>query len=1194
MRVTFQERSNARSLAVIVAAAILAICTLPCAAQLYRGTITGVVTDPTGAAIVSAKVQAVHERTNMTLQTETSMTGNYTLPGLELGRYRVTVEARGFRRAVHENVEVNAGSTVRIDVTMQLGTLTEAVEVSAQGAPIQTDSTRVSTNVTGKLVEDLPLVVAGQIRSVFNLALVAPEVKTDYGYRLGGGQGSGWEMTMDGTSVTSASTQYQAERAPISSVPVDAIAEFTVETSGMKAEYGRSMGVISFATRSGGNQLHGSLFDFIRNNVFDARGFFAKSAPVLKQHDFGATVGGPVVVPKLYHGRNRTFFFASYEGFRNRSGNTPWYGTVPLVEMYEGDFSNYKKAGPDGKLFMMQLYDPDSTALLPDGKTYARVPFSGNQIPKSRFSKVASNYIALRPKEMVPNVPGAGITNNYFRDRGMAITPWDKYSVRLDHQFSVASRFSFLWMDGVREDTFGPEGAPGLPKPFNGTNTWVRKSRSGRFSWDQTISPRVFDSFRMMIQREMGDVTALTCLDPNARWGERLGLKNTPGPDRCLPGYGIAGITGWGGNAWGYDRGKNRSITNDVIIVTGQHAFKTGFFWNKDEWWGGGQHRPNGSFNFNIAPTSIPGDGSGNTGSGFASFLLGKAWQWGLETPRAVIQTYHYYGGYLQDDWRLSPALTVNWGVRWEYTTPLRGGAVLGIKDWTDFGSYGKPAGFMNFHPTMPNPMLGGRPGTIIYTGKCEDWCTGSDYIFDTYKKAISPRLGLAYQVRSGLVIRAYGGLMYGALKTTGGSTHFQGLILNATYDNSSLPAYTYFNIDDGLPPWKAPPFRSPITDLGGVTYYWQPQDSGRPPEYYSWNFDIQKQLPGNMAATVSYTGTRGVHLSSAILNINQMDPVYFHRYGRDLLNASISSPAALAAGIPLPYAGFKGTVAQALKPFPQWSDVQTSGGQPSSIGERAGNSTYHAMVLKLDKRYSSGLTLLASYVLSKMFADADTAAIGVSQRAMDHYNRRLEKGLSWSDQTHSTRIAFSYDLPFGKGRRWSGGGALDRILGGWGLAGVLEYSSGTPRSVAPGLTSVPGGAGNRVFINSYTNWRAPLKGKKFDPFVDVWWNKAAFGVDAQGNQMSPTQLLYAGFGNAARNNPKERSPWNMYENLSLSKRLDFTERIALTLRMEAFNLLNRVRWGAPDSTVTSPNFGLVRSQANDPRRMQFAARVTF
>jgi hypothetical protein len=502
----------------------------------------------------------------------------------------------------------------------------------------------------------------------------------------------------------------------------------------------------------------------------------------------------------------------------------------------------------------------------------------------------------------------------------------------------------------------------------------------------------------------------------------------------------------------------------------------------------------------------------------------------------------------------------------------------------------------MNFDPSAANPKAGGRLGATVYTGTCTE-CSGQEFPFDSYKNAWSPRLGLAYQVRTGTVVRASLGKSYGAVKTTGGSTHFQGLILNSTYTNSSLAPYTYFPIDNGLPAWTPPPFRSPATDMGGTTYFWQNSDSGRPPEIYSWNFDVQHQLPKNLVASAGYSGSRGVHLSSFILNINQMDPKYFTQYGRDLLNASITSPAAVAAGIPLPYPGFTGTVAQALKPYPQWGNIVTSGGQPSSIGERAGNSTYNAMVLKLDKRYSSGLTLLSTYVLSKMFSDTDSAQIGglsSGTLAMDHYNRHLEKSLSADDQTHVFREAFTYELPVGKGKRWALNGATDKFLGGWGFAGFFEYASGVPLIVAPGVTSVPGGAGNRVLINSYDNWRAPVSGSKFDPFKDVWWNKAAFGVDSNGNQLTQTQIQYYGFGNSTRYNPKSRSPWFLNENLTLSKNIDITERVKAVLRFEAFNLFNRVRMGSPDSTVTSASFGLVRAQGNDPRRMQFAAKIVF
>ncbi len=1179
-------------IAVLIAAFVI---TSP--AQLNRATLTGIVTDPSGAAIVNAKITAVQLETNMTYATTTTETGFFTLPALDIGRYRIEAEAAGFKKSVRDNVQVSSGATMRLDLKLEVGQISESIEVTAQSSAIETETTRVATNLTTKLVEDLPLVVAGQIRNVFNLAIIAPEAKTGNNFRIGGGQGSAWEMTMDGSSVTSGSAQYQYERAPISSVPVDAIAEFNVESSGMKAEYGRAMGVISFATKAGGNEVHGNAFEFMRNNALDARGFFAQSAPILKQHDFGFTLGGPVYIPKIYNGKNKTFFFASYEGFRNRAGNSPSYNTVPFPEMYDGDFHNYIKKNAAGEAFMMQIYDPASTTLSADGKTYSRTPFAGNIIPKARFSSVASKYMGFRPTGMVPNVASTNglpvINNNYFRSQGTNVSPWDKFSVRMDHQWNTSNHFSFLWMDGVKNDQFGADGPPGLPIPYNGGSEWYRKNRSGRFSWDRTISARILNSLRVSYQREAGGLTTINSLDPDAKWAEKIGLTNTPGPDRGLPPVSFSGYSSWSGAAWGFDRGHDMVISDDMTFVKGSHTFKAGFFFNKDEWWGGGQHRPNGSLDFNVSPTSIPGDGSGNTGNGFASFLLGQAYQWGLETPRNVIQRYKYYGGFFQDDWRVNNKLTLNLGLRYEYTSPVGGGAVLGLKDWTKFGEGGEEGGFMNFNPSVPNPLLGGVLGVTEYTGNCPE-CNGKEYPFNSYKKAWAPRIGAAYQLRQGTVIRLYAGKSYGAVKTSGGSTHFQGLILNSNFNNSSLAPYTYFNIDAGLPAWTKPPFRGPLTDKGGTTYFWQQDDSGRPPEYYTWNFDIQHQLPKNLVASVGYTGTRGVHLSSAMLNINQMDPKYYKQYGRDLLNASVTSPAAVAAGIKLPYAGFTGTVAQALKPFPQWGDIVTSGGQPSSIGERNGNSTYHAMMVKLDKRYSSGLTMLFSYVLSKMLTDADSAIIGQSRLVMDHYNRTLDKALSADDQTHVIRQAFTYELPVGSGRAWNLTGVADKVLGGWGIAGFLEYGSGQPFSVGSGVTSVPGGAGNRVFINSYEGWETAAAGGNFDPFKDVWFDKSKFSLDASGRQMTPTELLSAGFGNATRFNPKSRRPWWLNENISLSKNLNITERVRFTLRAEAFNLFNRVHWGDPDATWTSATFGQIRSQGNDPRRMQFGAKFVF
>ena len=1152
-------------------------------AQLNKATLTGIVVDPSGAAIAGARITAVQLGTNTTFSTTTTATGNYALPALEIGLYRIETEAVGFKRSIRDGVTLESGATLRLDVAMEIGAVSEAVEVSARASALETESTRVSTNLTRKLVEDLPLVVSGQIRNVFNLALIAPETKTGANgqFRIGGGQTASWEMTMDGVSLTSASTAYQYERAPISSAPVDAIQEFAVESTGMKAEYGRSMGTVSFTTKSGTNQVHGNAFEFLRNNATDARGFFAQSTPVLKQHDFGFTFGGPVYIPKVYNGKNKSFFFVSYEGFRNRAGNNPSYSTVPLPGMYNGDFSGWVNSSG-----MIPLYDPASTTLGPDGKTYVRDAFAGNQIPVSRFSTVAKNYIALRPSSMVPNVAGSGPTLNFFSAQGGNITPWNKGTIRGDHQIGAQNHLSFLFLKGEKDDDFALGQPPGLPNPFNGNSVWSRKNTSYRLSWDRTLSARIVNSLRGSFQREHGVIENVNSVDANQKWNAKLGIPNTPGPDHALPAMAMSQYTTWSGNAWGGDYGRNFNLNDDVTIVKGSHTFKAGGFFSADHWWGVGQHRPNGDFSFSSLATAIPGDQSNASGNGFASMLLGYPDRAGLETPRAVLQTYNYYGGFFQDDWHVNHKLTLNLGLRYEYTSPVGGGAILGLTNW-EASLSGKTGGFENFDPSVPNPAAGGRPGAVVYSGNCSDGCSGKSTLFDSFKKAWGPRFGLAYQVRSGTVVRMYAARSFAALKTTGGSTHYDGLILNTDWSSQDRDIVNFPTLlDKGLPPWTAPPYRSPSVDNNATVAYWQTYDAGRPPEYYTWGFDIQHQLPGNIVFSLGYAATKGVHLDSSVLNINQLDPKYLAQYGQALLLSNINSPAARAANIPIPYAGFNSSVAQALRPFPQFNDVQTNG---SSVGERAGNSNYQSMMLKVDKRYSSGLTVLFSYVFSKLLADTDNAS-STGRQVMDGYNRRLEKSLSADDQTHVFRNALTYDLPIGEGKALALHGITDKLLGSWSLSGFQDYESGTPYSVAPGISPVPT-AGNRVSISSYTNWTATSGG--FDPFKNVWWNKAAFGVDASGSPLS-TAALNSIFGNATRTNPKARAPWILNENVSLAKNFKVTERIRITFRAEGFNLLNRVRWGTPDSTVTSSAFGIIRSQANNPRQMQFALKFNF
>ena len=373
-------------------------------------------------------------------------------------------------------------------MALQIGSVGESVQVTAQASPLETETTRQATTIQEKLVQDIPLFVNGSIRSVVSLALLAPETKTSGGnLRIGGGQTSGWEMMMDGQPLSSASTLYQDARAPLASVPIDAIGEFTVETNGMKAEFGRASGSVTFSTKQGTNSVHGNLFEELRNNAMDARGFFANQAPILKQSDFGGTVGGPVYIPKIYNGKNKTFFFATYQGFRNRAGRNIQTLTVPTAANYAGDFRGWTRSG-----VMAPIYDPGSTRLAPSGSGYVRDLFPNNTIPQNRFSGVATRFIALRPTNMLPTNTGNSFgdpVNNYVTDSGSTSSPWDKGSIRIDHVLNSKNRLSGLYLKGQNVAGFGADGAPGLPMPFNGGAVTTTQSQSLRISLDTTAQP---------------------------------------------------------------------------------------------------------------------------------------------------------------------------------------------------------------------------------------------------------------------------------------------------------------------------------------------------------------------------------------------------------------------------------------------------------------------------------------------------------------------------------------------------------------------------------------------------------------------------------------------------------------------------------------------------------------------------------
>jgi hypothetical protein len=545
----------------------------------------------------------------------------------------VQVEAPGFKLAVRNNVIVSAASTIRVDVALALGAVSDRVEVEALAAPIASDSSSVTTTLTNKLVDNVPLEVSGQMRNVFSLTTLTPDITLGASglYKVAGGQDGGWDMQMDGMSITPTSDAKTAARVVVTAVPVDAINEFTVEnSSGMKAEYGQNMGLINFTTKSGTNQFHGDGFDFLRNSAMDAKGFFATSNPRLIQNDFGATFGGPFWIPKVYNGRDKTFFFLSYEGYRNRQGAQPGYFTIPTPANYQGDFSGYTNSA--GK--MIPIYDPATTVPNPSGSGYVRQPFPNNQIPISRMSPFAVNYSNLRSPEMVPNVPGA-VVNNFYAQTGSTVSPFDKGTARIDHRLSDKDSIGGFFMRAETSTVAGSNGGPGLPAPYTDLTIQNIKSTYGNLFWNHIIDPHDVNTLRFNELKGYGFVNAQACADPQMHWGALVGVQNVPGPDQCMPPATFTNVyTSYATIPGG--RGRDDSwlwtLAEAITMVRGKHTFKAGFDFQKNNWAGGGSEAGNGAYGFSQLATAVPGDQSQATGNAFASFLLGYPYTWVMHT----------------------------------------------------------------------------------------------------------------------------------------------------------------------------------------------------------------------------------------------------------------------------------------------------------------------------------------------------------------------------------------------------------------------------------------------------------------------------------------------------------------------------------------------------------------------------------
>jgi hypothetical protein len=623
-----------------------------------------------------------------------------------------------------------------------------------------------------------------------------------------------------------------------------------------------------------------------------------------------------------------------------------------------------------------------------------------------------------------------------------------------------------------------------------------------------------------------------------------------------------------------YDGSENFTFSfgDDLTITKGKHTLKMGYLWERIHYNGFGQQTIGGLVRGDRRSTSVPNDNNLSTGggNGFASFLLGQGFTGGTENDRFVGQQWRSHAWYFQDDWKMTPKLTLNLGVRYEFTLP----PLEQTDKWSDLDM------------SLPNPRAENLPGALRFAGSGPGR-EGSRTITPGWYGGIGPRVGFAYALNQNTVIRASAGRTFGVAKTITGSAHFEGstLVFSASsLDNGVTPIFLY---DQGLPPYTRPPVIDPSFSNGASPAYWD-GEAVRLPENYQWTLSVQRQLSSDMVLEANYNATIGAHLVAGLKRYNQLPFSYLERYGRTLLASSIDSPAAQAAGLRRPYQDincqFSATcapvsVAQALRPFPQFRDINTSSG----AGDKSGHSSYHSFVLKADKRYGRGLTMQGSYVFSKMITDAD--GYNPDNGTLDHYNRRLEKSIGEFDITHNLKMTYIYELPFGRGKNWLTGGPLAWVLGNWRVAGTHFYNSGFPLSLtnSAALSGILFNGRSPAFVDSYDGWIVDHENPDWKGSDRYFVPGASFG--AQPNDRA---------GNATRHNPKARQPWNFTENFSLAKSFPVTESVRMDFRWELFNAFNHFRPNPGSTNVQDPNFGRVQSQLNEPRRMQLGLKVYF
>ena len=1140
------------------------VVSAPVFAQSYHAEVRGLVTDPSHAVVSGAKVTLIDETKSVSRLAVSDSAGQFIFSQVDPAGYRVVVENPGFKRFERGGILVGTQQSVTVDVSLELGDTSQTIEVSAGTPLLDTTNGSTSAALEEEKLSDLPT-SSGNGRNQYTIINVSQNVLPVI-------RGSGFIDQSDTSTVSIAGSpestnQYLIDGVPITDtvnrptiIPItEATQELKVQVTTYDAEVGRTGGgVYNTLLKSGTNNPHGSLYGVTRQSDFNANNFFFNregiARPDTPYYSYAGSIGGPVVVSRLYDGRNKTFFFFAEEGFRERQFLSSNY-QVPTDLERAGDFS---QSG-------ITIYNPYDLTVNPNGSV-TRHPFAGNVIPSNLIGTVGKNIATYYPHPNLKGLPSGAV--NYTvpatgpEDRG------DEFVGKLDHQF-----FKW-WSANVSYLHYGsliPFGNALGTAPGSGSITYDRHVDATQLNNIFTLNPTTVLSVRFGFNRFPNTILPLSKgFSPTT-----LGLPAYNYQYGFFPPVSVTNFTPLSVATATTDFWYSRNLFTQVAKEVGKHSVKAGFDYRSINLSYTDLSNAPGSFSFDGQFTqSSPSVQSG--GSAVADLLLGLPVSGHIERSQRFYQFVNYWGAYLQDEFRLTRRLTLDAGLRYEYET--------GLKDANNNEVVG-------FDATVASPLASYKPGTV---GGLEFAGTGGrNETGQLSKLKLAPRVGFAYALGQQTTIRGGAGVFYSPLRydataalQTGFTTETQ---LISSNDNYQTPA-AGFSLSNPFPGGPQPPTGKANGLLTGIGNPIAAYDANiKSPAIYQFSTGVQRQLPGNTILEVDYVGSRGRHLlpspqgggsaspaGGGRTNIDQLNPSYFS-LGSTALGAATANPYYQAGG---PGLIGKQTVAyqQLLLPFPQFASV--------NVITTDSASSYNSLAARIERRFSSGLSFLSTYTWSRNYDgsyETSSPSGGSNPGPQNIYDLKSEYGRSFIDVPNRFTLAGSYLLPFGKGRRFlNNAGWWNNAIGGWELSAVTYYQNGFPLNITQNnLNSSIGAAVQRPNVN--TGVSAQTQGSLFDR-VNGYINPSAFTAVPEyqfGNEPKASSLR--GPGTGAGN-------WDA----TLNKAVSIKDRVNFAFRAEAENLFNHPWFALPNTALGSSTFGHITSTYNIARSLQLGGRITF